>query len=165
MYIDTTGQEEMESSNDSESKFNTQEANLTICHVLELISANVLPESIGIISPYQSQVQLISSMLKSHYPQIECSSVDGFQGREKEVIIVSLVRCNSKGEVGFLQSKNRLNVALTRPKRHLCVIGNGMTLNRDTSLKPLIDYLEENAELFWHDDWEKSLDMLSASKF
>lgn len=152
IFIDSTGQEETESTDEEMiSKFNVQEAHLVLCHLHELLECNILPSWIGIISPYQAQVHLISKLVKPHYPEIEVSSVDGFQGREKEVIIVSLVRCNDQGEVGFLQSTNRLNVALTRAKRQLCVVGNGKTLARDASLKMLVGYLEASAELMWYD--------------
>jgi DNA polymerase alpha-associated DNA helicase A len=68
--------------------------------------------------------------LKDRYPGIELGSVDGFQGREKEAVIVSLVRSNPDGEVGFLGEKRRLNVAMTRPKRSLTVIGDSETVKR-----------------------------------
>ncbi len=68
--------------------------------------------------------------LKETYPGIELGSVDGFQGREKEAVIVTLVRSNTDGEVGFLGEKRRLNVAMTRPKRSLTVIGDSETVRR-----------------------------------
>ena len=68
--------------------------------------------------------------LKDKYPGIELGSVDGFQGREKEAVIVTLVRSNPDGEVGFLGEKRRLNVAMTRPKRSLTVIGDSETVKR-----------------------------------
>jgi superfamily I DNA and/or RNA helicase len=74
VFIDTTGQERDESSDSSGSKFNQQEAEIVFLHVKELLKANVDPSYIGIISPYQAQVQLISSLLKEQYPEIECSS-------------------------------------------------------------------------------------------
>jgi hypothetical protein len=69
-------------------------------------------------------------MLKEAYPGLELGSVDGFQGREKEAVVVSTVRSNSEHQVGFLGEKRRLNVAMTRPKRHLCVIGDSETMSR-----------------------------------
>ncbi len=70
----------------------------------------------------------MSQLLKETFPGIELGSVDGFQGREKEAVIVSLVRSNAEHEVGFLGEKRRLNVAMTRPKRHLCVVGDSETV-------------------------------------
>lgn len=69
-------------------------------------------------------------MLKEKHPQLELGSVDGFQGREKEAVIVSTVRSNSEHEVGFLGEKRRLNVAMTRPKRHLCIVGDSDTISK-----------------------------------
>lgn len=72
----------------------------------------------------------MSHTLREEFPGIELGSVDGFQGREKEAIIVSLVRSNSEREVGFLGEKRRLNVAMTRPKRLLVVIGDSSTVSQ-----------------------------------
>lgn len=69
-------------------------------------------------------------MLKEKYPALELGSVDGFQGREKEAVIVSTVRSNSEHEVGFLGEKRRLNVAMTRPRRHLCIVGDSDTISK-----------------------------------
>lgn len=76
------------------------------------------------------QLALLAGLLKETYPQLELGSVDGFQGREKEAVIVSTVRSNSEHEVGFLGEKRRLNVAMTRPKRHLCIIGDSDTISK-----------------------------------
>jgi hypothetical protein len=73
---------------------------------------------------------LLAGLLKEKYPQLELGSVDGFQGREKEAVIVSTVRSNPEHEVGFLGEKRRLNVAMTRPKRHLCIIGDSDTISK-----------------------------------
>ncbi len=74
--------------------------------------------------------------------------MDGFQGREKEAIVISLVRSNDKGEIGFLSEKRRLNVAITRAKRHLCVVGDSETLGRGNEpfLKGFIAFAEEEGE-------------------
>ena len=76
-----------------------------------------------------SQLSILAP-LKDEFPGIELGSVDGFQGREKEAVIVSLVRSNDEGEVGFLGEKRRLNVAMTRPKRSLTVIGDSETVKK-----------------------------------
>ena len=73
---------------------------------------------------------MLAGLLKEQYPQLELGSVDGFQGREKEAVVVSTVRSNSEHEVGFLGEKRRLNVAMTRPKRHLCVVGDSDTISK-----------------------------------
>ncbi|KAE8866872.1 hypothetical protein PTNB73_04966 [Pyrenophora teres f. teres] len=116
--------------NVGDSKSNEAEAALVKMHVSNLISAGVKAEDIAVVTPYNAQLALLGGMLKEAYPGIELGSVDGFQGREKEAVIVSTVRSNSKHEVGFLGEKRRLNVAMTRPKRHLCVIGDSETISK-----------------------------------
>lgn len=76
------------------------------------------------------QLALLAGLLKEKHPQLELGSVDGFQGREKEAVIVSTVRSNPEHEVGFLGEKRRLNVAMTRPKRHLCIVGDSDTISK-----------------------------------
>lgn len=93
------------------------------------------------------QLALMSRSMKEAFPGIELGSVDGFQGREKEAVIVSLVRSNSEKEVGFLGEKRRLNVAMTRPKRSLTVIGDSETLQGSKFLKSWMEFLEENSDL------------------
>ncbi|KAG0651069.1 DNA polymerase alpha-associated DNA helicase A [Hyphodiscus hymeniophilus] len=92
-----------------ESKSNEMEAALVRHHVQNLVDAGVKPEDIAVITPYNAQLALMSRSMKEAFPGIELGSVDGFQGREKEAIIVSLVRSNPEREVGFLGEKRRLN--------------------------------------------------------
>ncbi|CAH2354596.1 DNA polymerase alpha-associated DNA helicase A [[Candida] railenensis] len=139
IWYDTQGGDFPEKSTDNEnndiigsggSKFNELEALLCIQHVEKLLNSGVKSEHIGIISPYNAQVSLLkkslneSTSIDADSEVIEISTVDGFQGREKDAIIVSLVRSNDNREVGFLRDKRRLNVAITRPKRQLCIIGD-----------------------------------------
>ena len=93
----------------AESKVNEHEAAIVSYHVGNLVTAGVKPEDIAIVTPYNGQLALLSSMLKERFLGIELGSVDGFQGREKEAVIVSLVRSNPEHEVGFLGEKRRLN--------------------------------------------------------
>ncbi|GFP52562.1 DNA polymerase alpha-associated DNA helicase A [Trichoderma asperellum] len=92
-----------------ESKSNDMEAALVRLHVKQLVEAGVRPEDIAVVTPYNAQLAALAT-LKEKFPGIELGSVDGFQGREKEAVIVSLVRSNPDGEVGFLGEKRRLNV-------------------------------------------------------
>lgn len=96
-----------------DSKSNEMEAALVRFHVGNLIEAGVLAEDIAVVTPYNAQLALMSHDMKEKYPGIELGSIDGFQGREKEAIVVSLVRSNPEHEVGFLAEKRRLN---GRPK-------------------------------------------------
>ncbi|KAF1945991.1 DNA-binding protein SMUBP-2 [Clathrospora elynae] len=131
-----------------DSKSNEAEAALVRMHVGNLVNAGVKPEDIAVVTPYNAQLALFAGILKEAYPGIELGSVDGFQGREKEAVIVSTVRSNPRHEVGFLGEKRRLNVAMTRPKRHLCVIGDSDTISKGSKfLKSWMEHLEEHADL------------------
>jgi len=135
-----------------ESKSNPMEAAVVVGHVENLIRAGVKPEDIAVVTPYNAQLALLSQSLKEKYPALELGSVDGFQGREKEAVVVSLVRSNEEHEVGFLGEKRRLNVAMTRPKRHLCICGDSNTISRGSKfLKHWMDFLEEHADLRYPD--------------
>ncbi|KAL9599578.1 MAG: hypothetical protein Q9219_003734 [cf. Caloplaca sp. 3 TL-2023] len=122
---------------DATSKSNPSEVLLATKHVGALVEAGVKAEDIAVVTPYNAQVALLRAALreKDGCEGLEVGSVDGFQGREKEAVVVSLVRSNGEGEVGFLGEKRRLNetdpiVAMTRPKRHLCVIGDSETVGK-----------------------------------
>lgn len=115
------------------------------------------------ITPYNAQVSLLSGLLKTAFPAVEVGSVDGFQGREKEAVVVTLVRSNvdeaggggggrGEAEVGFLAEKRRLNVAMTRPRRQLCVIGDSETVRRGSGfLKRWMRFLEDEGEVRYPD--------------
>jgi len=92
------------------------------------------------ISPYAGQVELAKSQLES----IRVSTIDSFQGQEADVVILSLVRSNPEGNIGFLKDYRRMNVAMTRAKQKLIVIGDSTTLGKDGFYKAFIDYTEEN---------------------
>jgi len=97
---------------------------------------------------YQAQVTLLTSMLRNSAPDLEIGTVDGMQGREKEAVVLSLVRSNDKREVGFLSEKRRLNVAMTRSRRHLCVIGDSSTVSHGSEyLKKWMEWLETKADV------------------
>jgi DNA polymerase alpha-associated DNA helicase A len=99
----------------SDSKSNEMEAAVVKMYVKNLIEAGVKDENIAVVTPYNAQLALLSSMLRDLYPGLELGSVDGFQGREKEAVIVSLVRSNPEKEVGFLGEKRRLNGKCCKP--------------------------------------------------
>jgi predicted DNA helicase len=125
--IDTAGASyDEETEDEGTSLFNRQEAELVCRKVRQLAAAGVAPADIAVIAPYSAQVQLVRSMVD--LAGLEIDTVDGFQGREKEAVIVSLVRSNGRGEIGFLAETRRMNVALTRARRKLIVIGDSATL-------------------------------------
>src|SRR5262249_59135163 len=98
-------------------------------------------EAIAVIAPYAAQVRVLREKLP--IPGLEIDSVDGFQGREKEAVVLSLVRSNPQGEVGFLADIRRMNVALTRARRKLLVIGDSATLSRLPLYQRLVEHCEE----------------------
>ena len=92
------------------------------------------------IAPYAAQVRLLRELLA--VPGLEIDSVDGFQGREKEAVVISLVRSNPKGEIGFLADVRRMNVAMTRARRKLLVVGDSATLAGHPFYQRMIEYFE-----------------------
>ena len=142
-FIDTAGSgfEERAPDPGSMSQMNEGEVRVTEAVLGALIGGGASPEDIGVISPYAAQVARISDAVFSLVERgLEIDSVDGFQGREKEIIVVSLVRSNALGEVGFVKDARRLNVALTRAKRKLVVVGDSATLSSDETLRAFIDH-------------------------
>ena len=116
----------------TDSKSNPHEALLIHTHIRSLTLAGIHPSDIAIITPYAAQLSYLSHDLKikEKYPGLELGTVDGFQGREKEVVVFGLVRSNEGGEVGFLAEERRLNVGMTRARRGLVVVGDGGCVGR-----------------------------------
>lgn len=122
------------------SYFNKREVDAAEEIALLFLRSKVFPEDIGVISPYDQQVGQIKIRLID--TGIEIKTVDGFQGREKEVIILSLVRANEDGNLGFLTDYRRLNVALTRARRKIILIGNRDTLKKDALYGKLLSKIK-----------------------
>jgi predicted DNA helicase len=140
--IDTAGTGfEEQSPEGGESKENPGEAQLVARVVKDLVEHGLPPSSIGVITPYAGQVARLSAELSSLVDDgLEIDSVDGFQGREKEAIVLCAVRSNTEGVVGFLADERRLNVAITRAKRKLVVVGDSATLSADERWRALFDH-------------------------
>jgi superfamily I DNA and/or RNA helicase len=141
IFIDTAGagfDEELEP--DGLSKRNPREAGVVLELVRKLVSDGLTGDQIAIIAPYAAQVRLLRSRL--NLEGLEVDTVDGFQGREKEAVIVTLVRSNETGEIGFLADTRRTNVALTRARRCLIVIGDSATLGGDPFYEAMLQYFE-----------------------
>ncbi|XP_059090373.1 DNA-binding protein SMUBP-2-like [Tigriopus californicus] len=161
VLIDTTGCDMYEMATPDEiSKANEGEVALVCLHVEELISSGLNPADIAVITPYNLQVELIRLQLSSKYPKLEIRSVDGFQGREKEAVVLSLVRSNPNREIGFLAESRRLNVAVTRARRHVAVICNSETVSTDKFLQDFITYLEEHGEVRTGMQYQNGIDSL-----
>lgn len=141
LFIDTAGadyDEELEP--EGLSKRNPLEGRLVLHKVQELLAVGVAASDIAVIAPYAAQVR----WLRQHAGEreLEIDTVDGFQGREKEVVVISLVRSNRIGEIGFLGDARRMNVALTRARRKLIVIGDSATLGRHAFYSELLEYFQ-----------------------
>ena len=135
-------------------RINKAEAELTLLTLAEYFTKigkqRVLSESIdvGIISPYRAQVQYLKKLIKKYeffkpYRRlISVNTVDGFQGQERDVILISLVRSNDEGQIGFLKDLRRMNVAMTRARMKLIILGNKDTMTRHPFYKKLWEYVE-----------------------
>ena len=136
-------------------RINKPEAELTLATLQELFDkigrARILEERIdvGIISPYRAQVQYLRQLIrrreyyKPYRSLISVNTVDGFQGQERDIIIISLVRSNEEGQIGFLRDLRRMNVAITRARMKLIIIGDVETLTKHKFYKRLHEYIEE----------------------
>ena len=135
-------------------RINKAEAELTLLaleHYFQKIGRQrILDErlDVGVISPYRAQVQYLRRLFKKreffkHYRSlISVNTVDGFQGQERDIILLSLVRSNDEGQIGFLRDLRRMNVAITRARMKVIILGDASTLTRHTFYKKLYDYIE-----------------------
>ena len=155
MWVDTTdvdGREEFVGENFG--RINRAEAELTLTTLADYFDKigrqRVLDESIdvGIISPYRAQVQLLRKMirqserLRPYRRLITVNTVDGFQGQERDIILISLVRDNDGGDIGFLRDLRRMNVAITRARMKLIILGSAATMTRHPFYNKLYEYVE-----------------------
>ncbi|NXB17002.1 SMBP2 protein, partial [Rhagologus leucostigma] len=128
---------------DEQSKGNPGEVQLVGMHVQALVDAGVKAKDIAVVAPYNLQVDMLRQHLCHSHPELEVKSVDGFQGREKEAVILSFVRSNRKGEVGFLAEERRINVAVTRARRQVAVVCDSHTVGSRPFLRRLLDHLSQ----------------------
>ena len=141
-FFDTAGSDCVERDEvDGESRENPGEAQFVARQIAELLESGVSPGEIAVITPYAAQARLLRELISE--PLIEIDTVDGFQGREKEAVVISLVRSNEKGELGFLADVRRMNVALTRARRKLIVFGDSATLANHEFYLRLLNYFEQ----------------------
>ncbi len=114
----------------------------------KLLDAGLPPHEIAIISPYSAQVKQLAQMIYGDDPGSdqaegpEIDSIDAFQGREKEAVVVSLVRSNMTGKIGFLADTRRMNVAMTRARRKCIFIGDSATISNLEFYQDFIRYIE-----------------------
>ena len=145
-FVDTSAMDARERSRQgSTSKENPDEALLVAKLTDNLLRSGMAAEDIAVISPYSDQVDLMDR--KIDVEDVEVKTVDGFQGREKEVVLISLTRSNGKNSLGFLEDVRRLNVSLTRAKRKLIVVGDVNTITSHETYQHFVDYVQEQGAL------------------
>jgi predicted DNA helicase len=146
VWLDTTALEAPERQRSgSTSVHNPTEARICTALTRSLLDAGLEPTQLAVIAPYADQVEAIRDRLDTD--GLEIDTVDGFQGREKEVVLMDLVRSNDEGEVGFLYDQRRLNVSLTRARRKLIIVGDGDTLSRHRLYRDLSEYVDDRGRL------------------
>ncbi|MBT8492531.1 MAG: C-terminal helicase domain-containing protein, partial [Deltaproteobacteria bacterium] len=129
VFLDTAGKGWSEERDDDQSYFNRLQSERVIDEARALEKSGLPWSKIAIIAGYRAEVRLLRASLGAELAAgLEVATVDAFQGREKEAVIVDLVRSNDDGEVGFLADTRRMNVALTRARRFLLVVGDSATL-------------------------------------
>jgi superfamily I DNA and/or RNA helicase len=154
--------------------YNTEEAHLLFTALFDFMEkigeARILDEkiTIGIISPYSAQVDLFREKIKEYNyfekfisaKLITIRTIDGFQGQERDVIAISLVRSNSRSKIGFLADYRRINVAMTRAKKKLLIIGDSSTLCKDPFFEALFSYVQKNGAVtsMPDDEYNKQLE-------
>ncbi|MDH4093127.1 MAG: C-terminal helicase domain-containing protein, partial [Cyclobacteriaceae bacterium] len=155
-FIDTAGCGHAEDQDkETLSRFNAEEAQLLISRVEALVEEIGLGEwldrnlTMGIITPYRAQVDHLhklaeaSAILEPLHRLITINTVDAFQGQERDVIAISFVRSNDKSEVGFLSDIRRTNVAMTRARKKLIMVGDSATLGAHSFYVALLDYVQQ----------------------
>jgi superfamily I DNA and/or RNA helicase len=126
------------------STFNSGNAERVAAEARRLLSRGVAPADLAVIAAYSAQARRLRDLLRlERAAGVEVGTVDGFQGREKEAVIVDLVRSNDHGELGFLSNTRRMNVALTRARRFLLVVADSATLGDHPYYAELVRYLDE----------------------
>lgn len=152
-YTEFTDKETLSTRNNEEGRFSLQ----VLTDLVKRIGNKVFKENgwnIGVISPYRAQVEYLKELaagedvfgiLRSLETLLTIDTIDGFQGQERDLILISLVRSNPGGEIGFLSDVRRMNVALTRAKRRLIVVGDSSTLASHPFYGRFLDYVDEKA--------------------
>jgi len=158
LFIDTAGTGFQEQLNaETQSLFNDGESDLVKKILNELLEASTegkIP-SIAVITPYREQVLKLKHLLYKHPVDkhlFSIDTIDSFQGQERDVVVISLVRSNERGEIGFLQDYRRMNVAMTRAKKCLIMIGDSATLANDKFYQSLLNYVDKRGT--YRSAWE-----------
>lgn len=153
IFIDTAGCGFEEKVNtEAKSRYNPEEFQILCEHLYWLrdkFEERILPK-VGLISPYRQQVLHMKEAIEDDEGlqdfEFSINSIDGFQGQERDVVYISLVRSNGKGEIGFLNDYRRMNVAMTRAKKLLVVVGDSATVGQHKFYSDFLEYVEQNGE-------------------
>ena len=153
-WIDTSEMGNEEFVGESFGRINKDEAELTLLaleqYFTKIGKTRILEErlDVGVISPYRAQVQYLRRLFKKreffkpYRHLISVNTVDGFQGQERDIILISLVRANDEGQIGFLRDLRRMNVAITRARMKLIILGDATTMTRHPFYKKLYEYID-----------------------
>lgn len=167
VFVDTAGKgwDELKETAEHDthtSTSNPQQAQRTAQEVLRILSRGVAPQDIAVISPYRGQVRALRTHLVQACSQgLEVSTIDSFQGREALVVVVDTVRSNARAEVGFLNDIRRMNVALSRAKRFLLIVGDSATLGGHTYYDALLANVQTVGQ--WVSAWSDEAPLLDDS--
>ena len=142
---------------ENKSRFNPEEFFVVREHLYQFLQLFAYEKpSVGLISPYREQVVWMKNELENddilRGENLTIQTIDGFQGQERDVIYISLVRSNTKSEIGFLTDYRRMNVAMTRARMKLVVVGDSGTIGNDKFYKEFLEYVE--AEGSYRSAWE-----------
>jgi predicted DNA helicase len=144
-FIDTAGCGfEEKSGEDGESRSNPEEITVLRKHFDQLREAASDRWNAAVISPYRAQVELLQQEFAG-VEDVAVNTIDSFQGQERDVVYISLVRSNEKSEIGFLRDYRRMNVAMTRARKKLVIIGDSATLGKDRFFAEFLEYAESIA--------------------
>ena len=154
-FVDTAGTGfEEETDPESLSTFNEGEAGLLQKHLDALVENHGLePHQLGVITPYKAQAIRMREQMHPTHPDLAINTVDAFQGQERDVIYLSLVRSNEEGKLGFLTDYRRMNVAMTRARKKLVVMGDSATLGKDAFYAKFLEYCEQHNAYFSAWEW------------
>jgi predicted DNA helicase len=129
--------------------YNEGEADIVVAHIRALLATGVPPASIAVQSPYMAQVQLLCDRIEEipGAEGVQVASVDSFQGREADAVVISMVRSNNIGVVGFLGDNRRMNVAVTRARKHVTIVCDSTTVSRNEYLQRLLQHIRRFGEV------------------
>jgi ATP-dependent RNA/DNA helicase IGHMBP2 len=155
IFIDTVGADFTETRADNDQSIYNEQEGILLFKIFSNFYSKDNNLSFGILSPYKAQVNFLEELFsknESLLRSIEINTIDSFQGREKDCILISLTRSNDSSEIGFLSDLKRMNVAMTRAKKELVIIGNSETLASNNFFSKLIEYINNLGG--YHSVWE-----------